>query len=217
MFTKEYVSKDYRVFEITEPLSEVKKEIAGFKFSHLFVAKEGVYVGGLPVDLLMAAKGSTLADLETHLTRFFIFEESAMIDSIRVFYNFNSNIVPVIDEKEHYTGYITALDLCADLSKYPFFSEDGAVLIVEKEVRDFSMTEISKIFEDHMVRFFGAFICRIAEKQVQVALKFSAEDAATIEAGLDRSGYRILHKFYKDPSKNLLKDRFDFLQKYMKI
>jgi predicted transcriptional regulator len=68
-----------------------------------------------------------LKDLEHQIERFAILEDNIM-DSIRLFYTFSSNVIPVINKNEKYLGYITCDDIFQDLSCYPYFQKQELFL-----------------------------------------------------------------------------------------
>jgi Mg/Co/Ni transporter MgtE len=155
--------------------------------------------------------------LEHLIERFAILEDNSVIDSIRLFYTFDANVVPVINKNEKYLGYISCDDVFQELSKYPLFSETGAVLTVEVPAKRYSMTEIANIVESNNSKLYGAFISEMAEDFVRVTLKIGNENLSSIDATFERYDYKIIEKFYNDEKTDLLKDRFGFLQKFIEI
>jgi CBS domain-containing protein len=171
MLIQEYISKDFPAFEIDAPVEEALLQVEEFGFTHIFVKKKNVFLGGICKEFLEENPDKTLEALEMHLERFAIMEENTILDSIKLFYTFNSNIIPVLSNKEKYLGYIAYDDVFGDLSKYPLFSERGAVLTVETSIKSYSMTEIAKIVEGNNAKFYGSFISHINDEIVQVTMR----------------------------------------------
>jgi len=217
MYIKEYLSNDYPVFNLSDSISMVKEAVRDFDFSHIFIQKNKSFLGGIHRDLLKNSKAQTIKDIAMHSERFIASEDEITLDVIRYFYTFNTNIVPVMNRNEEYLGYITPEDIFKDLSKYPLFSENAAVLVVETAVRNYSMAEVAQIVESNKAKFYGSFIYHMTDEIIQIALKISPANMMSVEAAFDRFGYLVLHKFYIDRQEEILKDRFDFLQKYMEI
>ncbi|AKH96183.1 CBS domain-containing protein [Elizabethkingia anophelis] len=217
MFIKEYISKDYPAFHLSDSLEEVKAIVQDFGYSHIFVKKNSVFLGNISTELIEESEAKHLNELSHHLERFAMLEDSTSLDSIRLLHTFNANVVPIINQNEKYLGYISCEDVFADFSKYPLFSENGAVLIVETTTRNYSMTEIAKIVESNNGKFYGAFIYHMTEETIQIALKISSENLSSIDETFDRYNYIVVHKFYHNEKDDLLKDRFGFLQKYMEF
>ncbi|MBK1894693.1 CBS domain-containing protein [Chryseobacterium paridis] len=216
MFIKDYISKDFPCFSLTDSIESARSTLEDFGYTHIFIKKSHHFYGAIAKDFLYETEG-TLKDLEHQVERFAILEDNNIMDSIRLFYTFNSNVIPVINKTEKYLGYITCEDVFQDLSRYPLFSESGAILTVEAPARKYSMTEIANIVESNNSKFYGGFISFMSEEIVRVTVKISNENLASIDATFDRYDYRIVEKFYSDEKTDLFKDRFGFFQKFIEI
>lgn len=216
MFIKDYISKDFPSFHLTDSVEEAKAALDAFCFSHIFIKKNHHFYGALSKESLEESEG-TLKSLEHLIERFAILEDNSIIESIRLFYTFDSNVVPVINKNEKYLGYISCEDVFQELSKYPLFSETGAVLTVEIPAKRYSMTEIANIVESNNSKLYGALISEMAEDFVRVTLKIGNENLSSIDATFERYDYKIIEKFYNDEKTDMLKDRFGFLQKFIEI
>ncbi|QCX53162.1 CBS domain-containing protein [Elizabethkingia sp. JS20170427COW] len=217
MFIKEYISKDYPAFSITESLQKVKPLIHQSGFSHVFIQSKGRLLGAISKDKICRSDADSLEDLQPYLERFAMLEDSTILDSIRILKSFNANVIPIINSEEKYLGSISIVNIFQEFSQYPFFWENGAILIVEVDEREYSMTEIAKIVEGNNAKFYGAFIYHCDQGKIQVVVKVSRDNLSSIDETFDRFGYRVVHKFYSDLRDELLKDRLGFLQKYMEI
>ncbi len=216
MFIKDYISKDFPSFHLTDSVEEAKSAMNDFCYSHIIIKKNHHFYGALSKESLEESEG-TLKSLEHLIERFAILEDNSIIESIRLFYTFNSNIVPVINKNEKYLGYISYEDVFQELSKYPLFSESGAVLTVEVPTKRYSMTEIANIIESNNAKLYGSFISEMTEDFVRVTLKIGNENLSSIDATFQRYDYKIVEKFYNDEKTDMLKDRFGFLQKFIEI
>ncbi|NAW50625.1 CBS domain-containing protein [Elizabethkingia argentiflava] len=215
MFIKKYISTDYPIFSLSDSLDQVRNKVGDTGYSHIFIQKDGILAGNLRYEIITNTDAKTLAEISEHLERFALLENSTSLDSIRLLSAFNANIIPVISKNEKYLGYITYEDVFSDFSKFPLFSENGAVLIIETSPQNYSMTEIAKIIESNNGKIYGAFIYHMTDKIIQIALKISHENLSSIGETFARYNYIVVYKFYHDQKDNLLKNRFVFLQKYM--
>lgn len=216
MFIKDYISKDFPCFHLTDSVESARETLEAFGYSHIFIKKNHHFYGALAKDFLYEDDG-LLKNLEHQIERFAILEDNNILDSVRLFYTFNANIIPVINKAEKYLGYIGCDDIFQTLSLYPLFSESGAMLTVEVPARKYSMTEIANIVETNNSKFYGGFISLISDEVIQVTIKISNENLASIDATFDRYDYRIVEKYYSDEKTDLYKDRFGFLQKFIEI
>lgn len=216
MFIKDYISKDFPCFSLTDSIESARNMLEDFGYSHVFIKKSHHFYGALAQDFLYEEEG-TLKDLERQIERFAIAEDSNIMDSIRLFHTFNANVIPVINKAEKYLGYISCEDIFQDLSKYPLFSESGAILTVEVPSRKYSMTEIANIVESNNSKFYGAFISFMSDEVIHVTIKISNENLSSIDETFDRYDYRIVQKYYSDEKSDLFQDRFGFFQKFIEI
>ena len=216
MFIQDYISKDFPCFHLTDSIESARMTLEEFGYTHIFIKKHHQFFGALTKEAIQEGEGF-LKSLENQVERFAILEDSNIIDSIRLFYTFNTNIVPVITKTEKFIGYITCDDVFQTFSRYPLFSESGALLTVETPARKYSMTEIANIVESNNSKFFGGFISFMSEDVIHVTLKISNENLASIDATFNRYDYRIVEKFYSDEKTDLYKDRIGFLQKFIEI
>lgn len=217
MFIQDYISKDFPAFELTDSIEEAAETAREFCFSHVFVTRNGSFLGAISQAFLEESPEGSLQSLEIHLERFAVLQDGHMLDTIKLFHIFNSNLIPVIDKEENYLGYVSSDDIFNEFSKYPLFSESGAVIIVQKNYRDYSFTEIAKIVEENNSKIFGSFISSVEGDDVQITLKISSENLSSIDETFERYGYEVVIKHYDDEKEELLKNRFGFFQKFLEI
>ena len=217
MFITDYISKDYPAFNTGDSIEEANEVAKEFGYSHVFIKKKGIYQGALSQPFLEESPDGTLASLAIHYEKFAITEDSNLLDSIKLFHTFNSNVVPVINTTEKYLGYLSCDDVFNEFSKYPLFSENGAVMIVQTNGRHYSLSEVCRIVESNNGKIYGCFISAVSDDYIQITLKFNAENTSSIDETFERYGYSVVQKFYDDEKEDLLKDRFGFLGKYLQF
>lgn len=217
MLINYYFSKDFPAFDVNTSVEEALQFAEDFMFTHVFVKKKGVFLGGICKEFLEDNLEKELKDIAIHIERFAILDSENIIDTVKLFYTFNANVVPVINKNEKYLGYIAYDDVFNELSKYPLFSENGALLTVETSIKTYSMTEVAKIVEGNNCKFYGAFISNINEDFVQITMKISNGNLSSVDETFERYGYHVLHKFYNDEKEELMKDRYQFFQKYLEF
>ncbi|MBH1958880.1 MAG: CBS domain-containing protein [Flavobacteriia bacterium] len=217
MFIKDYISKDYPAFNSSDSIDDANEVAKEFGYSHVFVKKKGVYQGAISQSFLDESPEGTLGSLEIHFEKFAILDDGNLLDSIKLFHTFNCNVVPVISKNEKYLGYLSCDDIFNEFSKYPLFSENGAIMIVQTNGRHYSMTEVARIVESNNGKIYGCFINLITEDYIQITLKFHSDNTSSIDETFERYGYSVVHKYYDDEKEDLLKDRFGFFQKFLEF
>ena len=217
MFIRDYISKDYPAFNIEDSIEEASEIAQEFGYSHVFITKNGELIGALSQAFLEESPAGNLESLEIHFERFAILEDGNVLDSVKLFYIFNSNIVPIISLNEHYLGYISCDDVFNEFSKYPLFSESGAVLTIQTQDLHYSLSEITRLIESNNSKIYGIYVSAINNDNVDITMKISHENLTSVDETLERYGYTIVHKHYEDEKEELVKDRFGFFKKYLEV
>jgi hypothetical protein len=217
MLIKDYLSEDYPAFSPNEPAEAALGYAEDFGFTHVFAERDGVFLGAISKEFLQESPEKPISSQFIHLEKFAVSEKATIFDTIKLFHTFNSNLVPAIDENEAYKGYIGYDDVFCELSKYPVFSGNGALLTVETSLKNYSMTEVANIVEGSNSRFFGGFISFSDEEIIQITMRIGSENLSSINETFERYGYRILRKFYLDEEEELINERYKFLEKYLEI
>ena len=217
MYIKDYISKDYPAFNSSDRIEDANEISKEFGYSHVFVKKKGIYQGAISQQFLEESPEGSLSTLDIHYEKFAILEDGNLLDSINLFHTYNSNVVPVISKAEKYVGYLSCDDIFNEFSKYPLFSENGAIMIVQTSDKHYSFTEICKIVESNNSKLFGCYINAMTEDFTQITLKISSDNLTSIQETFERYGYVIVHKYFDDEKDDLMKDRFGFFQKYLEF
>ncbi|MDO4224328.1 MAG: CBS domain-containing protein [Bergeyella zoohelcum] len=217
MFIQNYISKDYPVFQLGDSITQALDFTRGFGFSHIFITDNGFFIGAISKDCLDEYSTENLASLEAHIQRFGVLEEGNIIDSVPLFHSFEANIIPVIGKNENYLGYISYEDVFNEFSKYPLFSENGAILTIQAIGKYYSFTEIANIVENNNGKLYGIYISAINEGNFWITIKINSTSLSSIGKTFERYGYSIVYKHYTDNQEDLMKDRFGFFQKYLEI
>lgn len=217
MLIRDYISKDYPLFHYGDSIAEACETAKDFGYSHIFIKKKGYYAGALSQSFLDDSPDGILGSLEIHFEKFTVSEESSILDTIKLFHTFNSNVVPITNKDEKYLGYISCDDVFSEFSRYPLFSENGAVLTVQVPGKVHSMAEITQIVESNNAKIYGCYISALNESNIEITLKISSENLSSIDETFERYGYTVVNKHYNDEKDDLLKERIGFLQKFIEL
>ena len=125
--------------------------------------------------------------------------------------------MPVLNAGNKYLGYYELNDIIGLFNETPFFSENGAVLIIEKGLPDYSFSEISQIVESNDGKLYGAFISKIENDVAQITLKIGNVGLSEIMQTFRRYSYNIVSGHEEDSYLDGLKERSDYLNKYLNI
>ncbi len=99
----------------------------------------------------------------------------------------------------------------------PFFTEPGAILVVSKPLRDYSFSEIAQIVEGNNTRLLGAFITSIENETAQITLKIGDSNINEVLQTFRRYHYQVLSGSIDDKFLEELRQRSDYLDKYLNV
>ncbi|PCI10161.1 MAG: hypothetical protein COB73_03995 [Flavobacteriaceae bacterium] len=99
----------------------------------------------------------------------------------------------------------------------PLLNNEGFFLVIEKGIHDYSFSEIVQIVESADAKLVGVFVSGYKNNMARITLKITTEDINEIIQSFRRYGYGLLTKHKEDLFLEELKDRSDYLQKYLNI
>jgi Mg/Co/Ni transporter MgtE len=148
---------------------------------------------------------------------FSVTPEATWLDVLQVFSRNGSNILPVVDDKNRVLGYFDLNDIVDLFTDMPFFTEPGAILVVARAMKDYSFSEVAQIVEGNNTRLLGAFISTIANETAQITLKISDSNINEVLQTFRRYDYEVLSGSTDDKFLEELRQRSDYLDKYLNV
>jgi len=218
MHIQTHILTNIEVFEVGDSLEKVIRFFKDHTYSHIAVAEKGRYLGVLNEnDLETFEEGKKIEDYRYNLETFFVRKDTNWLDVLEMFARNEANLLPVLGENEDVLGYYSVTDVVRVFIDTPFFTEPGGIIIVEKGIRDYSFSEIAQIVESNNTRFIGGFITDIHNDVVQVTIKIGASNLNEIQQTFRRYNYNIIFGTDDDQFLEDLKQRSDYLEKYLNV
>jgi hypothetical protein len=156
-------------------------------------------------------------DYKYTLERFFTRKSMIWLDVLELFAKNHTNIIPVLDENNIYIGYYEMEDIMKFFKETTFLKEQGGIIIVQKGITDYSMSQITQIVESNNGKILGCFISEADLENVQVTIKIGLGAMNEIIQTFRRYNYEIISEHQEDTYINSLKERSDYLDKYLNI
>ncbi|MBP6000626.1 MAG: CBS domain-containing protein [Flavobacterium sp.] len=213
-----YLNTEIKPLKHSALLSEVQDLFEEVPYSHFPVTEDGVFIGCVSKESVAFLNASALLNENRfHFERFFVRSSMIWLDVLEVFAKNETNLLPVLDEKNNYVGYYELEDVIRFLHETPFLKEEGGVLIVAKEVNTFSMSQVAQIVESNQAKILGLFISNVTQNTVEITIKMSQSGLNDIIQTFRRYEYEIISEHQEDSYLNGLKERSDYLDKYLNI
>ncbi|WP_461532095.1 CBS domain-containing protein [Sinomicrobium sp.] len=201
-----------------DTLEKVRECFLKLTNTHLPVVKDGYLAGSISEeDMAGFDLDKKISDYTYALDMFFVGEHTNWLEVLEVFAKNDANTVPVLDKEGQYLGYYELTEIMGLFRETPFFNEPGGVLIVEKGSADYTFSEISQIVESNNGKLLGAFISNGEGDKVQITLKVGNTGLNSIIQSFRRYGYGIVMGNEDDMYLANLKERSDYLKKFLNI
>ncbi len=213
-----HIISNISVFKIGDSLKRVSDFFRENAFSHVAVIEDGHFLGALNGnDLGNFENDKKIEDYRYNLEGIFVLNTASWLDVLEAFARNEANLLPVVSEEGNLLGYYDLTDIMGFFIDTPFFTEPGGILVVAKGIKDYSFSEIAQIVESNNTRLIGAFITDIRNDVVQVTLKIGASNLNEITQTFRRYNYNILFGNNDDQFLKDLKQRSDYLDKYLNV
>ena len=213
-----YINNEIKPLKHTDSIAEAQDLFLDFPYTHFPVIEDGIYIGCVSkenVELLNS--NAIINDSRFHFERFFVRNTTIWLDVLEIFAKNESNLIPVLDEKNTYLGYYELEDVIRFFHETPFLKEEGGIIVVEKESDKFSMSQVAQIIESNNAKILGLFISNVVGNKVEITVKISQSGLNDIIQTFRRYEYEIISEHQDDSYLNSLKERSDYLDKYLNI
>ncbi len=218
MEINQLISKRIHPLNLETPITQVHQLFNQLTYSHLPVTEDAVLLGTVfEDDAKNYDPGKALGDYQYELDLFFVHQHTNWLDVIEAFAKNESNIMPVLDRENKYIGYYELTEILDLFNNTPFLSEPGGILVVEKGLKDYSFSEIAQIVESNNGKLLGAFISDSKDDMVQITVKLNNSNLNEVLQTFRRYSYNVIFGNDDDVFIDTLKDRSDYLDRYLNI
>ena len=219
MQTLDYISKDTKPLSINDKIVNAQKIFEQNTYSHFPVVNKNTFCGLIDRQSVefIDFSDKNLTELKNQFSIFYVPETINWFEVLQYFATYNTNLIPVLNSNKEYVGYYELNDFLNIFKSTPFLHEEGVILVISKNINEYSFSEITQIVESNNATLFGAFISKIENEEAQIVLKLSIHDINNTLLSFRRYNYRVLNEIKKDKYLDELNERSDYLQKYLNI
>lgn len=194
--------------------------MAEFKVSHLPIVNNAQLLGVITEDDIIELNQpqEPIGNQRLSLINPYVYEWQHMYEVIRLVSTQKLSIVPVLDEKNNYMGLISMNDLLTNIASMGSLENPGGILILEMGVRDYSLSEISRIVESDNASILSSYITSHTDSmRIEVTLKINKVDLTGIISAFERFNYVVKASYHEANFANDSMDRYDQLMRYLNI
>lgn len=218
MQLQDYVINDIKPLHVNDKISDLQMLFNQLTYSHIPIHNDNVYIGCMSeTDAYCFESATVINECKHAIEGFFVRPTTNWLDVLEAFAQNNCNIMPILDKKNQYIGYYELNDIIHLFNETPFFAAPGGVLIVEKGIHDYSFSEICQIVESNDGKLLGAFISKMDSDLVSITIKIGNTSINDVIQTFRRYSYNIVSGHEEDSFIESLKDRSQYLDKYLNM
>lgn len=219
MQTSDYISKEVKALSPSATIGDAQKLFEHLTFTHLPVVEKNNYLGSISeVDVQIIEETDKKIEEFSYLYQpFFSKENVNWFELLKEFALHDSSIIPAINSNKKYVGYYELTDILHIFNNTPFLNEPGSILVVSKPIKDYSFSEISQIVESNNGKLLGAFISQKSNEIVEITIKVNDIDLNNTVHSFRRYEYTVITELHEDEYLQNLKERSEYLQKYLNL
>ncbi|NCT10033.1 MAG: CBS domain-containing protein [Flavobacteriia bacterium] len=215
----DYILKEIEPLRLNSSIKFAQELFKNHPITHFPVTENGKLLGSFAeydIQNIDFKKEELVAYVHL-LNSFFADEKATVLELFKIFADNDTNIIPVLNEEKNYIGYYDLRDVLDVFSTSPFMIEESETLIIKKPENDYSMCEVSQIVESNGGRLLGAYVSKKTNEFVQITLKIISDDLNEIMHTFRRYNYEIVSTHENDIYLEDLKNRSEYLQKYLEM
>ncbi|MBT8188206.1 MAG: CBS domain-containing protein [Croceitalea sp.] len=206
------------VLKVTDSLDKAIAFFADTTYSHIAVTDKKKFLGLLSVnDIACFEANKKVETYRYELETFSVDPKTSWLDVLEIFARNEANIIPVVKETGTVVGYYDLTDIVSVFIATPFFTEPGGILVVSKGIKDYSFSEIAQIVESNNTKLLGAFITNSQNDLIEITIKINSANLNEVIQSFRRYNYTIILGSNDDQFMEDLKERSDYLDKYLNV
>lgn len=220
MLAKEYISSVIPVLHPLDTAARALRLMNEYHLSHLPMVVDNIYLGLIEeTDILdWDDPDSLLENLHDRHFRPAVQENEHFLEALKLCNEFKLSAIPVINKKEEFQGVIPFENLLHGLSQFNDFKEPGALLVLEMEPKDYTLSEIARIAESNDISILGMHTWNDpATGKLEVLIKTNRHDLQALIATFERFSYTVTRHFGEEEEEGMLKKNYDLFINYLNM
>lgn len=198
MIAKELISEVVPPIRTSDSGSQALQWMEIFRISHLPIVNEKELLG-LISDSDIYNLNSPEEPIGNHSLSIpspYVFEHQHIFEVALKVAEHKLTVIPVLNDRKEYIGLITLQELLQGLAKVTNIEKHGAIIVLEMNIRDYSLVEISQIVESEDAKILSLYISTTNDStKIDVTLKINQDDISRIIASFNRYNYIIKNTF----------------------
>lgn len=191
-----------------------------YRISHLPIVNDKEFLGLISDNDVIDLNDpeAPVGNHELSLQKAFVYHNQHLYDVIEVISRLKLSLVPVLDDEKNYLGLITLVDLMQRVADLFSLKQPGAILAIEVNNQDYTLSEIAQIVEGNDTKIISLYIDSSSEDidRLSLYLKLNRTDIGSVLQTFERYDYNV-RAFYTDEeeAEELLDERYESFMRFL--
>ncbi len=206
--------------QLKDTVGKALQLINDFKVSHLPVISEEKYLGLISEDDLLDAdnKKMLIQLFQEDFIDVSIKENEHFLQAVNISNQYQTSVVPVVNEEKEFLGSITSQNLLKALGNFSGSQEIGGIIVLEMEKSQFSISEISRIAESNEATVLHLNTTVQPETGLlTVTIHMNKKELSMVVAAFERYEYVVIYFFGEEKFENEIHSNYKHLMNYLDI
>ncbi|MEP6674090.1 MAG: CBS domain-containing protein [Ferruginibacter sp.] len=220
MLTIELINHNIPRLQLQDTVRKSLQLISDYKLTHLPVVADDKFIGLISEDDLLDAEEEKMPIelLQDSFIQAFVKENEHFLNAVNIINQFETSVVPVLNEERELLGAITTTELLKQLGSYAGASEIGGIIVLEMERSQFAISEISRIVESNDATVLHLNTTTQPDTgMLTVTLHINKKEITSIVSTFERYEYDVIYFFGNSNFENEIHSNYKHLMNYLDI
>lgn len=220
MLAAELIDPMLPALKPTDSVGQAMEWMQEHRVGQLVLIDQGDYRGIVSEELLLdvADDERPLGNVMRLFEQTYVQEDQHLFEVLGLVVRHQMEVVAVLNEGQEFMGTIAVSELLKQFAQELGVQDIGAILILNMNERDYSLTEISRLIESNNVKVISSYFSSAAygmPDRSRLTLKLNRRDISSVISTLERFGYQIEAAFANAPVESIDQERLDSLLRYL--
>jgi acetoin utilization protein AcuB len=219
MLTVELINNNIPRLKLQDTAGKALQLINDFRVTHLPVIADDKYLGLISEeDLQDADEKMPIELMQENFIDAAVHENEHFLTAVNCCNQYDTTVVPVVNEEKELVGVITSPDLLKALGNFAGTNEIGGIIVLEMERSQFAISEISRIVESNDATILHLNTTVHPETgMLTVTIHANKKEIAAIVATFERYEYDVIYYFGNENFENEIHSNYRHLMNYLDI
>lgn len=220
MFAADLITNTIPPVHTSDTVQKVLERMVEFRVRHLPIVNEEQFLGLIAEsDILPEVDIQTpIGALALSMINPYVREDQHVYDVIRLFYEQQLTVVPVLDIKKNYLGIIPINAMNEYFATITSVSQPGGIIVLDINNKNNSLAHMAQIVESDNAQILSSYVRTFPDSiRMEVTLKVNKQDISAIIATFLRYEYDVKATFNHNDNNDGSMDRYDSLMNYLNL